>query len=106
MITGCWTRANTTDVLLEANIPPIAVHIEASTMRSVERAKHRGQTESLTQMALSMQPAIMERTVCAETWQQLSDNVQARCNVEAPRKALINGVMVTLGQGAIGNNTA
>ena len=25
MITGCWTRANTNDVLLEANLTPLAV---------------------------------------------------------------------------------
>ena len=106
MITGCWTRANTTDVLMEANIPPLAVHFETSIMRTVERARHRSPSEALTQMALSMQPAIKDRTVCAESWQQLSDNVQARCNVEAPRKVLINGVLVNPGQGAIGNNTA
>ena len=106
MITGCWTRANTTDILLEANLPPLAVHIETSMMRTVERARHRGQTESFTQMALTMQPAIKDRIVCEESWQQLSDNVQARCNVEAPRKELIEGVLVNLGQGAIGNNTA
>jgi len=106
MITGCWTRANTTDILLEANLPPLAVHIETSMMRSVERARHRGQTEPLTQMALTLQPAIKDRTVCEESWQQLSDNVQARCNVEAPRKGLIEGVLVNLGQGAIGNNKA
>jgi hypothetical protein len=106
MITGCWTRANTTDVLMEANIPPLAVHFETSIMRMVERARHRSPSEALTQMALSMQPAIKDRTVCAESWQQLSDNVQARCNVEAPRKALIDGELVNPGQGAIGNNTA
>ena len=57
-------------------------------------------------MALSIQPAVKDRVVCADSWQQYADNIQARCNVEAPRKQLINGVMVNLGQGTIGNNTA
>ena len=66
MITGCWTRANTTDVLLEANLPPLAVHFETSIMRAIERARHRAPTESLTQIALSIQPAVKDRVVCAD----------------------------------------
>jgi len=57
-------------------------------------------------MALSIQPAVKDRVVCADSWQQCVDNIQARCNVEAPRKQLIDGVLVNLGQGAVGNNTA
>ena len=85
MITGCWTRANTTDVLLEANLPPMAVHFETCIMRSVERARHRKPTEALNRMALSIQPAVKDRLVCAETWQQCADNIQAHDATLRPR---------------------
>ena len=75
-------------------------------MRAVERARHRSTLEPLSQLALSIQPAVKDRVACAETWQQRADNIQARCNVEAPRKQLINGVLVNPGQGALGNSTA
>ena len=89
LITGCWARASPRDVLLEL----------------IEHARHRSTLEPLSEMALSMQPAVKDRVVCAETWQQRADTIQAQCDAEAPRKQLIDGVLVHNGRGAMGESS-
>ena len=69
-------------------------------MASVERARHRPEHEYLTQQARSIQPVVKPSAqLCARSWQRTSEDIQAQCNVLAPRKMLLNGQLVQPHQG-------
>jgi len=100
VITGCWRYAEKNDVLLEANMTPIRTQYETHIMASVERARHRPEHEYLTQQARSIQPVVKPSAqLCARSWQRTSEDIQAQCNVLAPRKMLLNGQLVQPHQG-------
>ena len=79
---------------------PIRAQYETHILASVERARHRPEQEYLTQQARSIQPVVKPSAkLCARSWQRTLEDIQAQCNVFAPRKILLNGQLVPPGQG-------